>query len=157
MKLSPRVLICSWIWEVLVLGFFADTLEVWENVGSKTGGCGIEISGVKSLDDASSSASSSSSATSDRSVTLLCISSCDERLYEASRVDDGLGRGGLAGGPDGTAGLGAAKCCVCLAGLGEVVELAAMVNGVIKGAEPFDSSEISSLGGMILIVRNIIG
>ena len=85
MKLSPRVLMCSWIWEVLVLDFFAEVLNVWETVGSRTVGCGIETTGVKSLDDASAAGHSSSSsfiATSDLSVRLLRISSSDERWSE---------------------------------------------------------------------------
>ena len=98
------------MWEVLVLGFFAEILNVWETVGSRTGGCGMETSGVEALDDASSSASSSI-ATSDLSVTLLCISSSDEKLSEACRAD-GLGRRRFAGGSDGIAGLGAGEFCV---------------------------------------------
>ena len=79
-------------------------------VGSRTGGCGIWISGVEALDDASPSASSSIVA-SDLSVTLLCISSSDERLSEAWKID-GLGMRRFAGGPDGTAGLEAGEFCV---------------------------------------------
>ena len=111
----------------------------------------METSGVETPDDASSSAPSSI-ATADLSVTLLCISSSDERLSEACRAD-GLGRRGFVGGSDGTAGLGASKFCVCLAGLGEVVDPAAMVNGVVKGAEPFENSEVLSLGAMIVVLK----
>ena len=151
MKLSPRVLMCSWIWEVLVLGFFAEVLNVWETVDSRTVGCGIETSGVKSLDDASSSASSST-ATFDSSVALLWDSSSGEKLCEACRADV-PGRRRFRGGSGGTAGLLAADFCVCLAGLGEVVDPAAMVNGIIKGAGPFDSSEVLSSGA--IAVRKI--
>ena len=98
------------MWEVLVRGFLADVLNVWETVGSRIGGCGIWTSGVEALDDASPSASSSIVA-SDLSVTLLCISSSDERLSEAWKTD-GVGRRRFAGGSDGTAGLGAGDICV---------------------------------------------
>ena len=138
------------MWEVLVLGFFADVLNVWETVGPRTGGCGMETCGVEAPDDASSSASSSSSiAASDLSVTLLFISSSDKRLSEACRADV-LGRPRFAGGFGGIAGLRAGEFCVYLAGLGQVVDPAAMVNGLMKGGGLFDGSEVLSLDAMVL-------
>ena len=113
----------------------------------------METSGVETPDDASSSASSSI-ATSDLSVNLLCISSSDERLSGACRTD-GLERRRFAGASDETVGLGAAKFCVSLAGLGQVVDPAATVNGIIKGAGPFDSSEVLVLSPGAMIVRKI--
>ena len=124
-------------------------------MGSETGGRGTETSGVEPPDEDSSSASSFI-ATSDLSVTLLCISSCDERSVEACRAD-GLGRHLFLGRSEETAGLFATEPCVCLAGLGSVVlDPAAMVNGIIKGAGPFDSSVLSPPGAMVVIVRKVI-
>ena len=132
----------------MVLGFFADVLNVWDTVGSRTEGCGKGTSGVESPDDASSSASSSI-ATSDLFVRLLCVSSSDERVSEACRADV-LERRRLAGSSDETAGLRAGEFLVCLAGLREVVDPAAMVNGIIKGAGSLDISEVSlSLDAMV--------
>lgn len=132
------MLICSWIWDVFVLGFFEDALDVWEMVGFRTRGRGIETSGVKSLDDASSSAPSSI-ATSDCSVKALCDSSSDEELSGC----------GFVGDSDRTAGVAIGEFCVCSAGSEQVVDLAAMVNGITKGAELSDNSEVLSLGAMI--------
>lgn len=146
-KLSPRVVMYSWICEVLTLCLFEGLLDVWETLDPGLGVRSIETSGVESPDSPPSS--SIACADSALSSTALGIISSVKGLAEACGKGS-LGRDRFWEDVDGTTGFRAVGFFRCFVDLWEVVNLAAMVNGVLRVVDSCIRLDSSSLGAIMI-------
>lgn len=126
MKLSPRVLMYLWTWDVLGLSLFEGIFDAWKTQGSGPGVCSIEVFGAVCLNDASSLSITASA----HLVTLLCSFSAGVDLIEACRSDK-LGTRGFWEDIDEI-----------------IVEVAKLLNRVLSSTGPFDYSIVLPPGTM---------